>query len=176
MSPLLPRLALHALARTHHPILVASRRGQVLHLVDAGCCHPNCSLTPTGRLRQGHRPLCGTRGRAWHFQDLPTRPLCEYCTAIASRHERRSDWSRLDVVDVLRAAAMATDAIGIDVAGRALLEAGLLNDPHARDVLRTYRQQLGRRDPLGPRDIAWLPTLPLEHPLPHPPVRHNFAA
>lgn len=95
MNSVLPRLALKALSRDRHPILVASRRGAVLHLIDAGCCHPEHSLTATGRARRHLRPLCGQTGKSWHYQDSPTRPLCSYCTAIAGQQERPSDWRAL---------------------------------------------------------------------------------
>jgi hypothetical protein len=175
MNPVLPRLALHALRRTAHPMLVAARRGQVLHLVDAGCCHPEHSLTPTGRLRRQLRPLCGQTGRAWHYQDGPSRPLCGYCTAIATRHVQPADWRRLDVLDVLRAAAMATDADGMRATIRALLEVpGLTRDVSLRCLIAQRRAELLPRA-TSPRDIAWLHgTRPTPHP--HPPVRSHLAA
>jgi len=175
VNRVLPRLALHALSRTAHPILVAARRGQVLHVVDAGCCHPAHSLTPTGQVRQAFRPLCGQRAKRWHHQDSPTRPLCSTCTYIARRHLRPTDWRRLDVLDVLRAVAMSTDARDVQAATRAAVEVpALAGDRALRELLRARRAQLLPQS-VAAADVAWL-TGQRAEPHPHPPVRHNFAA
>lgn len=177
MNPVLPRLALHSLRRDAHPILVSTRRGRVLHLVDAGCCHPGDSFTPGGRLRKRLRPMCGQRGSSWYFQDLPTRTLCAYCTAIATKVERPTDWRRLDVVDVLHAIGLATNSDGIHAARRALLESNQLTDPALRQVLNDRAAVLDPHLSTG-SDFAWADAIPFDgswrHP--HPPVRHSFAA
>lgn len=56
-------------------LLVAARRGRTLHaLLDSGR-----ALTPTTRVRQSARPLCGRRPRAWRLAEVDHRPLCKGC-------------------------------------------------------------------------------------------------
>lgn len=67
-------------------VLVARPRTDVVHVA----CPGGAGLTATGRLRRGHRPLCGTRGRAWPTLTAlgatgGARRLCVRCTAALRR-------------------------------------------------------------------------------------------
>lgn len=181
MSPLLPRLAVAAAARSGRPaVLVGARRGAVLHLA-ATDCETRCAFTATGRLRRGQHVLCGQRARVWRVAAEPSRRLCAYCLATVLPWSTRADWRALTTDDVVWALRHGRTAGDLEVAQRALVEARLLRAPvqlhdgrpaRLLDVLRAHRR-LQQPSPVGPADRAWAERLPLDGTTPR---RHRPAA
>lgn len=95
MTVLLPGLV----ALELQTVLVAARRGQVLHLA----ADPHRDLTPTGRLRSGRRPLCNRLCRRARSTLVDGRRLCRACAARAARSPHRV----LEVPRLVRASAVA---------------------------------------------------------------------
>jgi hypothetical protein len=171
MSRLLPALALTAAARRgEQSVLVGARRGAVLHLVVTDC-QSRCALTATGRLRRGQHVLCGQRARVWRHAPEPSRPLCAYCHAAVAPCSRATDWRSLTADDVVWALRHSRTAADVDVARRALVEAGLTNEPvwlhdgsyagRLVDLLGRHRR-LHQPTPASPGDRAWAERLPLD--------------
>jgi hypothetical protein len=166
MTAVLPVLAVAALtdgAAGDRGLLVAARRGRVLHaLVDTG--H---ALTPTGRVRRTTRPLCGRQPRGWRPVDIDGRRLCLGCAQALralfgpAALAVAATWLRPEQIG--RTLITAPDLATVALAMGLLLEAGLTAKTVVVDgqpvrltsLVSSARSRLSKGPHLTERDRAW---------------------
>jgi hypothetical protein len=166
VSLLLPVEATAAVAEgDDRGVLVAARRGAVLHVT-----RPGRVLTQAGRVRRDARPLCGRRSRSWRYVwQVDGRPLCRTCAAVVqtrcslqqllSVRERVTAYEIADTVLSARDEATVTAAVALLLAGGHTAKAVTLPDGTTARLSRLVaqtRQRLSRpASPLTDADRAW---------------------
>lgn len=167
MTALLPVLAAEALTDEcsgDQGLLVAARRGRVLHAVqDHGQ-----ALTPTGRVRPATRPLCGRRPRTWRPVKVDGRRLCAGCErAVRAQYGEAAlataaTWLLPD--ELARTILTAPDLATVNAARGLLLTSGLTGkcavvDGHPTRLTALFAQRRNQLDQalrLTTADHAWM--------------------
>lgn len=169
MTALLPALAVAQVTRVDGsaPVLVATRRSQVLHLHRSDARRR--AFTPAGVLRRGRTPMCGGRGLRWRRASIDGRPLCRNCSRAAVAMSPAVDGTQLarlvPLEQVLATIETARTEHDLSAAQILATHAGYLSrtfpnpgGPPLRltQVIGKARDRLSTKAaPLGPRDHAW---------------------
>jgi hypothetical protein len=160
MSPVLPALA----ALSTGGVLVANRRGRVLHVATPG----GAGLTPTGRLRRGTAPLCGQHARRWQQTRVDGRRLCARCTVrLPASTGNLAQTDRAVFVELLADTfRTAPDLATVQAATLALCAAppgamtARVDGPNGYPIRLTQLAAAARdrvsRSPVGPADRGWM--------------------